>query len=103
MLNLNGHKLFTLVKQEANEDYEMLHYRCNNIVVEATTHKVCVEAVIIMNYTDSDYSEVRVYNDTQYVYNDALFEANICKLFGFDVQFTEAGMQEIGIASMEVA
>jgi hypothetical protein len=102
MCNLNDNKLFTLVKSETNEDYEMLHYRCNNIVINTDEHgKVCIEAVIIFNYTDSDYSEVRVYNDTQYVYADALFEANVSKLFGFDVGFTEAGMQDVGIASME--
>jgi hypothetical protein len=54
-------------------------------------------------YTDEDdYTSVSVeHNTTWDVYTDTGFEAAISEVLGYDVQFTEQGMQEDGVASME--
>lgn len=54
-------------------------------------------------YTDEDYSSVDVEHDTTWdIYTDTGFEAAISEKLGFDVQFTEQGMQQDNYASMEV-
>ena len=55
-------------------------------------------------YTDEDdgYTSVYVEHDTTWnIYTDTGFEESISKVLGFDVTFTEQGMQEDGVASME--
>ena len=67
-------------------------------------------------YVDEDYEEVEataegaqlldvwVTHDTDWrIYTDSGFERAISEKLGFDVQFTEQGMQENGCASMELA
>ena len=74
---------------------------------------VTVSAIGI-DYVDEDYNEVEadaegarvghisVEHDTTWnIYTDSGFEAAISRALGFDVQFTEQGMQEDGVASME--
>ena len=54
-------------------------------------------------YTDEDYTSVDVEHDTTWdIYTDTGFEAAISEKLGFDVQFTEQGMQQDNYASMEV-
>ena len=54
-------------------------------------------------YTDEDgYTSVSVeHNTTWDIYTDSGFEAAISAALGLDVQFTEQGMQEDGVASLE--
>ena len=50
-----------------------------------------------------DVQHVSVEHDASWrIYTDTGFEAAISRVLGFDVQFTEQGMQEDGYASMEV-
>jgi hypothetical protein len=54
-------------------------------------------------YTDEDdYKSISVEHDTTWdIYTDSGFEAAISAALGFDVTFTEQGMQDDGYASME--
>jgi len=55
-------------------------------------------------YIDEDdgYATVEVAHDTTWeIYTDRGFESAIGKALGYDVQFTEQGMQQNGLASME--
>jgi hypothetical protein len=55
-------------------------------------------------YTDEDdgYTSISVEHDTTWdIYTDSGFESAISAALGYDVQFTEQGMQEDGVASME--
>jgi len=55
-------------------------------------------------YTDEDdgYTSISVeHNTTWDIYTDSGFESAISEQLGYDVQFTEQGMQENGVASME--
>jgi len=54
-------------------------------------------------YTDEDdYKSISVeHNTTWDIYTDSGFESAISEQLGYAVMFTEQGMQEDGIASME--
>ena len=55
-------------------------------------------------YTDEDdgYTSIYVEHDTTWnIYTDSGFEDAISERLGYDVQFTEQGMQADGTASME--
>ena len=55
-------------------------------------------------YTDEDdgYTSIYVEHDSTWnIYTDSGFEDAISAKLGYDVQFTEQGMQEDGVASME--
>ena len=55
-------------------------------------------------YEDEDYKMIDVAHDTTWeIYTDSGFEAAISKALGYEVQFTEQGMQQDGYASMELA
>ncbi len=61
-------------------------------VTGATAYKV----------VDDGYVQVTVEHDSTWdIYTDAAFEQAISKALGFEVHFTEQGMQENGYASME--
>jgi len=65
---------------------------------------VNVTEVTVTSEIDEDdgYAHVSVGHDGPWtVYTDSGFEAEISKIVGFDVQFTEQGMQEEGEASLE--
>ena len=65
---------------------------------------VHVEGINTFTYKDGNI-EVHVIHDTDYVYSTALhdeFETAISEALGFAVIFTEAGMQDVGLASMEI-
>ena len=60
--------------------------------------------VIETKYADEDesYTNVRVWHDTDWrIYTDSGFEKAISDFLGFDVNFTEQGMQDNFRASME--
>ena len=49
-----------------------------------------------------DYKNVSVMHDATWnIYTDTGFEQAISSVLGYDVTFTEQGMQEDGVASME--
>ena len=49
-----------------------------------------------------DYKHVSVMHDATWnIYTDTGFEQAISTILGYDVTFTEQGMQEDGVASME--
>ena len=50
---------------------------------------------------DSNVDVNVTHNATWNIYTDSGFESTISNLLGFDVQFTEQGMQDDGYASME--
>ena len=55
-------------------------------------------------YADEDdgYTSIYVEHDTTWnIYTDSGFEDAISEKLGYDVQFTEQGMQADGVASME--
>lgn len=54
-------------------------------------------------YTDEDdYKSISVEHDTTWdIYTDSGFESAISNALGYDVTFTEQGMQDDGCASME--
>ena len=53
-------------------------------------------------YEDEDYKMIDVVHDTTWeIYTDTGFEAAISKALGYEVQFTEQGMQQNSMASME--
>jgi len=55
-------------------------------------------------YTDEDngYTSIEVeHNTTWDIYTDSGFESAISAALGYDVQFTEQGMQQDGVASLE--
>ena len=55
-------------------------------------------------YDDSIGTSVYVTRDSNWeIYTDRGFETAISKVLGFDVQFTEQGMQDDELASLELA
>ena len=55
-------------------------------------------------FDDDGYTSISVEHDTTWnIYTDTGFESAISKVLGYDVMFTEQGMQDDGIASMELA
>ena len=59
-------------------------------------------------YTDEDeefgYTSISVEHDATWnIYTDTGFERAISEKLGYGVQFTEQGMQEDGVASMELS
>ena len=61
---------------------------------------VTVSDIAVLEY--EDYKMIEVAHDTTWeIYTDSGFEAAISKALGYEVQFTEQGMQQNGMASME--
>jgi hypothetical protein len=69
-------------------------------VCEGTTGDAFGDRFINVNvyYTVNGNAE---YADSWRLYTDSGFEAAVSELLGFEVGFTEQGMQEDGVASME--
>ena len=62
---------------------------------------VTVSDISVFTY-DEDYKMIEVAHDATWeIYTDSGFEAAISKALGYEVQFTEQGMQQNGMASME--
>ena len=63
---------------------------------------VTVTAIDVYTDEDDGYTSIEVEHDTTWnIYTDTGFEAAISAALGYDVQFTEQGMQQDGVASME--
>ena len=104
-LVLNNNAMFTLVESELSNSACRAYYYSCNYTVDCESGIVNIEGINIFNtlYEGKYIAEVHVVHNTDYVYGDRAFEEAISKLLGVAVMFTEAGMQDIGLASMELA
>jgi len=65
---------------------------------------VTISDIAVYEHEDDGYTSIEVEHDTTWnIYTDTGFESAVSNLLGYDVQFTEQGMQQDGIASMELA
>jgi hypothetical protein len=105
--------MLKLISKETIED-GMLHtqYECdfiaecagNSLWADTTGLRVRVTHIDIFEGGDysEDYKQVDVTHDANWeIYTDEGFEAAISDALGFDVSFTEQGMQDDNFASME--
>ena len=105
-------KKLTLKRFEKGEGYTAQHFACNFKAITSgdgfwdceSGRKVHVTGIsIVTNAFDNDvHVQVNVeHNSTWDVYTDSGFAEEISEAVGFAVNFTEQGMQEDGMASME--
>ena len=99
---------------EDNGDYTSTFYGVDGAVTcagdsiwgDTNGRVVNVEGITITEevYEDGDvYKHISVQHDSTWdIYTDSGFEDAISKALGFDVTFTEQGMQDDGYASMEI-
>ena len=101
---LNNNAAFTLLESNVGGSCNAYYYSCN-YSVDCESGIVNIIGVNVFNtlYEGNYYPEVHVIHDADYVYGDRAFEAAVSNLIGVDIMFTEAGMQDVGIASMELA
>ena len=102
----------TLVRFDRQADYTAQEFACNFTVETAgdglwgceAGRKIKVTGISIVtnSYDDELYVQVNVtHNSTWDIYTDSAFETAISEAVGFPVSFTEQGMQEDELASME--
>lgn len=105
-------KKLTLKSFDKGDDYTAQHFACNFKAITSgdgfwgceSGRKVHVTGISIVTraYDDNVYVQVNVEHDSTWdVYTDSGFVEEISEAVGFDVNFTEQGMQEDGVASME--
>ena len=105
--------MLTLSKTENDLDCVIKHYDCDFTVKTAgdglwgceAGRKVNVRGITVIDEqydVDEHYTLVNVEHDSTWdIYTDTGFEAAISDALGFAVKFTEQGMQEDNMASME--
>jgi hypothetical protein len=104
--------MLTLIATERDEETVIKRYECDFIVTTAgdglwgceAGRKVNVRGVTVIehDYDDYKWTEVNVEHDSTWdIYTDTGFETAISEAVGFAVSFTEQGMQEDNVASME--
>jgi hypothetical protein len=104
--------MLTLIETEHDEDAVIKRYDCDFIVETAgdglwgceAGRKVHVTGVTVIenDYDGETYTMVNVEHDSTWdIYTDSAFETAISDAVGFAVMFTEQGMQEDNMASME--
>ncbi len=102
----------TLASFERDADYTAQAFDCDFTVTTAgdglwgceAGRKVRVTGIsVVTNAYDNEVGVmVTVAHDSDWdIYTDTAFETAISKALGFDVRFTEQGMQDVGLASME--
>jgi hypothetical protein len=102
--------MLTKVDTEVFDDYTRTEYTCDEVVQLAgdslwncALNTVRVTGIVVFDYTD--YKTVNVTHDggddSWTIYTDTGFEAAISNMLGYEVGFTEQGMQEDDFASME--
>ena len=107
------HKL-TLNSVEVDSEYTAMHYACDFVVTTAGDGlwgceagrdiKVTGISVTTSACDDGVAVAISVAHDSAWdVYTDSAFAAAISAALGVDVQFTEQGMQDDELASMELA
>ena len=80
----------------------------DSIWMDTTNKTVTVKSITVETFEDDvneymhDYKHILVEHDSEWeIYTDSGFERAISNALGYDVTFTEQGMQESGRASME--
>ena len=80
----------------------------DSIWMDTTNKTVNVKSITVETFEDDandymhDYKHIMVEHDSEWeIYTDSGFERAISAALGYDVTFTEQGMQDVGIASME--
>ena len=107
-------KKLTLASFEKQNDYTAAHYKCNFVALCAGDSiwgntakkrvKVSGISVVTNAYDGELFMQVNVEHDTTWeIYTDSGFEKEISEALGFAVRFTEQGMQDDYLASMEAA
>jgi hypothetical protein len=104
----------TLVGTEQDEDYNTTQYACDFVVETAgdgywgceAGRKVRVTGIAVIEHTFEDgdtWTAINVEHDSTWdIYTDTAFEAAISEALGYEVCFTEQGMQGDKCASMEL-
>jgi hypothetical protein len=106
--------MLTLVEvEQIDSNTVATRYDCDVIVEcdgssiwgDTAGHSVRVTHIDVIDITYDDGYTTRMVNVTHNsdmeIYTDNGFEVAVSKLLGFDVVFTEEGMQDVGYASME--
>ena len=71
---------------------------------EVTVTQIAVHELKLPEFSCEGYTEINVRHNANWeIYTDRGFEKAISDFLGFAVMFTEQGMQQHGIASMEAA
>lgn len=102
----------TLVRYEIEKDCVITEFACDfiaecdgtSIWSDTANKKVHVTGICVVHnaYDEEIYTQVNVTHDSTWdIYTDRGFEAAISDALGFAVSFTEQGMQEDELASME--
>ena len=102
----------TLTRFEKDADSIVTDFACDFTVetagdglwgCEAGRRVHCTGITIINNVYDGEiYTMVNVTHNSEWdIYTDSAFEEAISEAVGFDVTFTEQGMQDTNFASME--
>jgi len=102
----------TLTRFEKDADCIVQDFDCDFVVTtagdglwgcEAGRRVHCTGISIVTNaYEDEVYVQVNVTHDSEWdIYTDSAFEEAISEAVGFEVRFTEQGMQDTNFASME--
>ena len=101
--------MLTLVETEQLDDATVTRYDCD-LTVECSGsmwgstrgRKVHVTHIDVIDEADVNCKTVNVTHDSTWdIYTDTAFEHAVSTLLGYDVGFTEQGMQVDGCASME--
>ncbi len=104
--------MLTLIATEREDECVIKRYECDfiadcdgsSIWGDTTGRKVNVKGITVFEDSYDDYNSVSVtveHDTTWDIYTDRGFERAISKALGFEVMFTEQGMQEDNFASME--
>lgn len=102
----------TLVRYEIEKECVVTEFACDFIascdgtsIWSSTNNKqVHVTGICVIHnmYDGEMFTQVNVTHDSDWkIYTDSGFEAAISDALGFNVAFTEQGMQEDNVASME--
>lgn len=109
------HQMLTLINATDDEYAIVKTYACDLAVITSgdgiwgceAGRAICVSEIAVSQYKDDDgeledYLMIDVKHDSTWdIYTDKGFEAAISAALGYPVFFTEQGMQEDGVASME--
>ena len=101
----------TLINKTQDEDCTVENYACDFVVTcagdsiwgDTEGRRVHVTGIVVITDNDPDVNVmVNVIHDSTWdIYSDTGFEEAISNVVGFDVTFTEQGMQADEEASME--
>jgi len=100
--------MLTLTNEFSDDDYKTQEYACDFVVTCAgdglwgceAGRRVRVTGVSVVE--EAGYKHLSVTHDSTWdVYTDKAFAQAITAAVGYDVGFTEQGMQEDGCASLE--